>query len=118
MHHKTDTIMRKGILALAVFVAAACCAQGQLLYRIDGNGLKAPSYIVGTYHLAPATFADSIPGLRAALGAVEQVYGEVDMQSAMSAEGMEKAQKAQMLLLPRVLLRRSPRKKRIPYTIS
>lgn len=97
MHHKTDTIMRKGILALAVFVAAACCAQGQLLYRIDGNGLKAPSYIVGTYHLAPATFADSIPGLRAALDAVEQVYGEVDMQSAMSAEGMEKAQKAQML---------------------
>lgn len=89
--------MRKGILALAALTALAFSAQGQLLYRIGGNGLKAPSYIVGTYHLAPASFADSIPGLRAAFDAVEQVYGEVDMQSAMSAEGMEKAQKAQML---------------------
>ncbi len=89
--------MKKGILALAALTALAFSAQGQLLYRIGGNGLKTPSYIVGTYHLAPATFADSIPGLRAALDAAEQVYGEVDMQSATSAEGMEKAQKAQML---------------------
>ncbi len=89
--------MRKGILALAALTALTLSVQGQLLYRIGGNGLKAPSYIVGTYHLAPATFADSIPGLRAALDAAEQVYGEVDMQSAMSAEGMEKSQKAQLL---------------------
>ncbi len=89
--------MRKGIFALAALVALAFGAQGQLLYRIGGNGLKSPSYIVGTYHLAPASFADSIPGMRAALDAVEQVYGEVDMQSMTSAEGLEKAQKAQML---------------------
>lgn len=60
---------------------------GQLLYRVSGNGLAAPSYIVGTYHLAPVTFVDSIPGLRAALAASQQVYGEIDL-SGLDAGGM------------------------------
>ncbi|MBQ3249183.1 MAG: TraB/GumN family protein [Alistipes sp.] len=54
-------------------------ANAQLLYRISGNGLDEPSYIVGTYHLAPASFVDDIAGVREAMAAVEQVYGEVDM---------------------------------------
>lgn len=54
-------------------------ANAQLLYRISGNGLDVPSYIVGTYHLAPASFVDDIAGVREAMAAVEQVYGEVDM---------------------------------------
>ena len=37
---------------------------------------KAPSYVIGTYHLAPVSFTDSIPGLKAALNAAEQVYGK------------------------------------------
>lgn len=39
-------------------------AQAQLLYKISGNGLKAPSYIIGTYHFADVKFTDSIPGLK------------------------------------------------------
>ncbi len=72
--------------------------RGQLLYQVSGNGLAAPSYIVGTYHLAPVTFVDSIPGLRAALSASEQVYGEIDMSrmdsggtAGMAAEAMRQA---------------------------
>ena len=57
-------------------------ANAQLLYKISGNGLKEASYVVGTYHLAPASFADEIAGMKEAFAAVEQVYGEVDMQSA------------------------------------
>lgn len=34
--------------------------QAQILYRISGNRLELSSYIVGTYHFAPASFADSI----------------------------------------------------------
>lgn len=72
-------------------------AQAQLLYKISGKGLKAPSYIVGTYHLAPASYVDSIPGLRAAFEATEQVCGEVDMLETMKPENLAKMQEAQML---------------------
>lgn len=70
------------ILALAFYGSA----NAQLLYKISGNGLKSPSYIVGTYHLAPASFADEIKGMSEAFAAVEQVYGEVEMQSAQAAQ--------------------------------
>ena len=76
---------------------ASTAVQSQLLYRISGNGLQSPSYIIGTYHLAPATFVDSIPGARAAFGACEQVYGEVDMLETLKPENMAKMQEAMML---------------------
>ena len=73
----------------SLFLAIAFCgsANAQLLYKISGNGLKSPSYIVGTYHLAPASFADEIKGMNEAFAAVEQVYGEVDMQDVVSYNG-------------------------------
>lgn len=71
--------------------------QGQLLYRISGKDLKQPSYIVGTYHLAPASFADSISGLREAFAATEQVYGEVDMMETLKPENVARMQEALML---------------------
>ena len=73
----------------SLFLAIAFCgsANAQLLYKISGNGLKSPSYIVGTYHLAPASFADEIKGMSEAFAAVEQVYGEVDMQDVASYNG-------------------------------
>ena len=72
-------------------------AQAQLLYCISSNDLKKPSYIVGTYHLAPASFADSIPGMHAAFDAVEQIYGEVDMLETLQPENVAKMQEALML---------------------
>lgn len=69
----------------------------QLLYKISGNGLEKPSYIVGTYHLAPGNFADSIPGLKDAFARCKQIYGELDMQDALSNENRDKLEKAQIL---------------------
>ena len=69
----------------------------QLLYKISGNGLEKPSYIVGTYHLAPGNFADSIPGLKDAFASCKQIYGELDMQDALSDENRDKLEKAQIL---------------------
>lgn len=73
-----------GTLFLALTIYGS--ANAQLLYKISGNGLKSPSYIVGTYHLAPASFADEIKGMKEAFAAVEQVYGEVDMQDAQASQ--------------------------------
>lgn len=71
-------------------------ANAQLLYRVSGNGLAEPSYVIGTYHLAPASFVDEIKGAKEALAAVEQVYGEVD------AKDMGKAQQLMLkaMMLP------------------
>ena len=85
------------MMTIARVVMTAMSMQAQLLYKISGNGLTKPSYIIGTYHLAPVSFADSIPGLTEALAASEQVYGELDMTDLMSAENMQKMQAGMML---------------------
>lgn len=89
--------MKKIIISLALLLTAALSANAQLLYKISGNGLTHDSYIIGTYHLAPVSFADSIPGLQAALDATEQVCGELEMSDMTLSENTMKMQKAMML---------------------
>ena len=89
--------MRKKIFLFFVAVLMTSAANAQLLYRISGNNLAKPSYIVGTYHLAPSAFTDSIPGLRAAIDEVGQVCGELDMKLLMSPENVAKMTQAMML---------------------
>ena len=90
--------MRKAFFLAAAFIAClAFNAQAQLLYRISGNGLKSPSYIVGTYHLAPASCADSIPGMNEAIENTQQVCGELDMMDAFKPENAARMMQAQML---------------------
>ncbi len=89
--------MRKIILLTAVIIASVTYSQAQILYRISGKGLESPSYIVGTYHLAPSSFADSIPGMRQAVEQTNQVCGELDMMDAFKPENTAKLLKAQML---------------------
>ena len=84
-------------LATALIVIFAFNAQAQLLYRISGNGLESPSYIVGTYHLAPASFADSIPGMSEAIENTQQVCGELDMMDAFKPENTARLLQSQML---------------------
>lgn len=63
------------ICALLVSLAA----NAQLLWRVEGKGLKKPSYLFGTHHVAPADMTDRVPGLLDAIESTEGVYGEVDM---------------------------------------
>ena len=84
-------------LAATLIVSFAFNAQAQLLYRISGNGLESPSYIVGTYHLAPASFADSIPGMSEAIENTQQVCGELDMMDAFKPENTAQLIQSQML---------------------
>lgn len=74
--------MKKLFATLFMVVALYGNAEAQLLYRISGNGLKQTSYIIGTYHIAPASFVDDIKGAHEVLNSVEQVYGEVDLKEA------------------------------------
>ncbi len=85
------------IIVLALVVGFAFESHAQILYRISGNGLEAPSYIVGTYHLAPASFADSIPGMRQAIEETSQVCGELDMMDVFKPENAARMLQSQML---------------------
>lgn len=88
--------MKKIILSIAL-LATTLCAPAQLLYRISGNGLTSPSYIVGTYHLAQVTFVDSIPGMRQAMDDCQQVYGELVMNDLLGGDSLAIMQQAMML---------------------
>ena len=89
--------MKKIMFSLALIVAATLSAPAQILYKITGNGLQKPSFIIGTYHLAPVSFVDSIPGVKAALETAEQACGEVEISELTSNESVQKMQAAMML---------------------
>ena len=73
-------MFRKIAITAIMFTLSIIGLKAQLLYKISGKDLKKPSYIVGTFHVASSSFIDSIPGLRAAMDASEQVCGELDMK--------------------------------------
>ena len=78
-------------LVIAVMLVSSCKAQNHnnilktnnndntLLWEISGNGLTAPSYLFGTFHLI---CKDDIPfgqQLKTALRSVQEIYMELDM---------------------------------------
>ena len=87
----------KRIVFTLVFACAVLCASAQLLYRISGNGLPSPSYIIGTYHLADVGFVDSIPGIHQAMNDCQQVYGELVMSDMLGGDSVALMQQAMML---------------------
>lgn len=89
--------MKKFFLSLFVAFASVVVCNAQLLYKISHKNLEKPSYIVGTYHLAPASFIDSISGANAALAAVDVVCGEVVMSEMEGRENQKKVKAAMML---------------------
>lgn len=89
--------MKKFSLINFLTILSIFCANAQLLWKVEGNGLTKPSYIMGTYHLAKTSFVDSIAGLKKALAESEQVYGEIDMQSQANVENIQKMQAAMLL---------------------
>lgn len=83
-----------------VFMLLLCItlgAQAQLLWKVSGNGLDRPSYVIGTHHLAPLSVKDSIVNLEQAIDQTEQVYGEIVMDDANNPEILMKMQQAMML---------------------
>jgi hypothetical protein len=70
--------MKKTIL-LIILAITAITADAQFLFRVSGNGLKEPSYILGTIHTLPSSVKiDSIPEYVEAEAKCRQLYGEFD----------------------------------------
>lgn len=87
----------KSFIGAILFICVAISANAQLLWKVTGNGVDAPSYIMGTHHLAPFSIMDSIAGLRQAMRETQQVYGELKMSELESPATMQLMQKSMMI---------------------
>ena len=66
---------KKTILSVISFFVVLS-ANAQFLFRISGNGLNEPSYILGTIHNLPGSLLDSIPEYLEAESQCQQMYVE------------------------------------------
>ena len=87
----------KSFIGAVIFICVALSANAQLLWKVSGNGLSSPSYIMGTHHLAPLSVKDGITGLQKAMDETQQVYGELKMSDIQSPATIQKMQKMMMM---------------------
>lgn len=89
--------MKKAFLFFVLMLLQMSLGHAQLLYKVTGNQLQRPSYVIGTFHLADASFVDSVPGARKALEDCEQVYGELKWDDMMNPDSIAYIQKAMLM---------------------
>ena len=87
--------MKRLSLVLAVLMIALA-SQAQLLWKVSGGGLTRPSYIMGTYHFAPSSMIDKIPGMAQAFEDCDVVVGEIEMDNVMNQEAQMAMAQAMM----------------------
>ena len=89
----------KRILTILTLSLMCLTSNAQLVWKISGNGIQKPSYILGTHHGCPFNYCDSIPGLMKAFDKVDNIIGEINMIefSEMSPERMQKMQAMMMM---------------------
>lgn len=68
--------MNKKIILSIISFFVVFSANAQLLFRISGNGLEEPSYILGTIHNLSGSLLDSIPEYLEAESQCQQMYVE------------------------------------------
>ena len=89
----------KRILTILALSLMCLTSNAQLVWKISGNGIQKPSYILGTHHGCPFNYCDSIPGLMKAFDKIDNIIGEINMIefSEMSPERMQKMQAMMMM---------------------
>ena len=86
---KTRTLFLISILIIGFFLGSLCAQNypnGSLLWKISGNSLEKPSYLLGTFHLKSGNYLEEINGALDAIAECEQMVGEVDMTDMMKVQ--------------------------------
>ena len=91
--------MKRIVMTMAACVVAAVSINAQLLYKISGNDLEKPSYIIGTHHLANVGFVEKINGVKEALTETEQVYGELKWDVMANPDSLKAMQEKMMMVI-------------------
>lgn len=90
----------KRILTILALSLLCLTSNAQLLWKISGNGIKKPSYIVGSHHACTFQYCDSIPGLMRAFEKVDYVIGEYDMVKSQQMTPEETMKLKSMMMMP------------------
>lgn len=70
--------MKTKVKILVAFLVLAVTAQAQILYKVEGNGSKSPSYVFGSHHLSPISIVEEA-GVMEYFNQTDQVVGEIDL---------------------------------------
>ena len=89
-------MMMKRLFLILSIALIALTSQAQLLWKVSGNGLGRPSYIMGTYHFAPGSMIDQIAGMEQAIAGCDVVVGELEKESMVSPDLQALAAQAMM----------------------
>ena len=72
-------IMKKTVLSLVTLsLLSASSLSAQILYKVEGNGTKSPSYVFGSHHLSPISIVEE-SGVMEYFNGTDQVVGEIDL---------------------------------------
>ena len=77
------------LFTVCAVLSAIAGLHAQLLWKVEGHGLQKPSYLLGTHHFIPASFIDSIAGVKDAIDRCDVVYGEIDLSGMDPVETRE-----------------------------
>ena len=81
---------KKNIITL-LLALVAINGQAQFLFRISGNKLKEPSYILGSIHTLPGLILDSIPEYLEAEAKSKQLFAEYDISDQQKIQEVQNA---------------------------
>lgn len=69
---------RKLLSVVTLSLAGIVGLNAQILYKVEGKGAKAPSYVFGSHHLSPISVVEE-SGAMEYFNQTEQVVGEIDL---------------------------------------
>lgn len=78
----------KKLLVVLLLLLSCSHVNGQLLWKVSGNGCYESSYLFGTLHLETGEFIDSVAGLTSAIESVDIIFGELQDDNLMSMNTM------------------------------
>ena len=90
---------KKTIITVLLFMAAILSTNAQFIFRISGNGLEKPSYILGTVHVLSGDLLDSIPAFLEAENQCQQLFVEEDVTDPQNKKDRQ-ATGQQLVTLP------------------
>ena len=88
--------LKKTTIVTALLFMATITANAQFIFRISGNGLEKPSYMLGSLHVLTGDLLDSIPAFLEAENQCRQLYVETDITD--SQQKQARAEQGQQLV--------------------
>ena len=76
------------IICICPFSVNGQAVENALFWKIQGNGLKNSSYILGTYHLVNNEFLNNLKGCELALKKTSSVLGELEITPEVASQMM------------------------------